>query len=62
MLYLSKKDLYERVERFRRLADKLSIKLDEYKLAELYMNHLSEASFLYDESIKLLEQKGKQQK
>ena len=45
-----------KVERFRRLADKLSIKLDEYEIAELYMNHLSEASFLYDESIELLEE------
>ena len=45
-----------KVERFRRLANKLSIKLDEYEIAELYMNHLSEASFLYDESIELLEE------
>lgn len=45
-----------KVERFRRLADKLSIKLDEYEIAELYMDYLSEASFLYDESIELLEE------
>ena len=30
-----------KVERFRRLADKLSIKLDEYEIAELYMDYLS---------------------
>ena len=44
-----------KVERFKRLSDKLNIKFDEIQFAKLYMKHLSFASFLYDDSIKLLE-------
>ncbi|SFI01741.1 MULTISPECIES: YjjG family noncanonical pyrimidine nucleotidase [unclassified Bacillus (in: firmicutes)] len=43
------------VERFKRLSNKLNTKLDEVELAQLYMKHLSNASFLYDESITLVE-------
>lgn len=48
-----------KVERFRRLSEELAIQLDEEQLAELYMKHLSEASFLYDESIEILEELSK---
>lgn len=43
------------VERFKRLLNKLNAKFDEVELAQLYMKHLSHASFLYDESIPLVE-------
>jgi len=42
-------------ERFKRLSDKLNTEFDEVKFAQLYMKHLSHASFLYDESIDLVE-------
>jgi len=42
-------------ERFKRLSDKLNTEFDEVKFAQLYMQHLSHASFLYDESIDLVE-------
>lgn len=44
-----------KVERFKRLADRLNIKFDEVEFAKSYMKHLSFASFLYDESIDLVE-------
>ena len=44
-----------KVERFKRLSDKLNIKFDETLFAKSYMKHLSHASFLYDDSIELLE-------
>ncbi|WP_143316134.1 YjjG family noncanonical pyrimidine nucleotidase [Clostridium sp. HBUAS56017] len=44
-----------KVERFKRLSDKLNIKFDEVKFAEIYMKHLSNASFLFAESMKLIE-------
>ncbi|MBD7911257.1 YjjG family noncanonical pyrimidine nucleotidase [Clostridium cibarium] len=44
-----------KVERFKRLSDKLNIKFDEVKFAETYMKHLSNASFLFAESMKLIE-------
>ncbi|MDF2613299.1 MAG: family hydrolase [Clostridia bacterium] len=44
-----------KVERFKRLSDHLNIKFNEAEFAKLYMKHLSQASFLYDESIDLIE-------
>ena len=44
-----------KIERFKRLSDKLNIKFDEALFAKSYMKHLSHASFLYDDSIELLE-------
>lgn len=44
-----------KVERFRRLSERLNTKFDEFKFAKSYINHLSNASFLYDDSIKLVE-------
>ena len=44
-----------KVERFKRLSDKLNIKFDEIEFAKSYMKHLSNASFLYDDSIDLVE-------
>lgn len=44
-----------KVERFKRLAEKLNLQFDEVKFAKSYMNHLSYASFLYSDSISLVE-------
>lgn len=44
-----------KVERFKRLAEKLNLQFDEVKFAKAYMNHLSYASFLYNDSIALVE-------
>ncbi|AKN30020.1 2-haloalkanoic acid dehalogenase [Clostridium carboxidivorans P7] len=44
-----------KVERFKRLSDKLNLKFDEVKFARSYMKHLANASFLYDDSIPLVE-------
>ncbi len=43
------------IERFKRLLSKLNIKFDEVKFAKSYVKHLSCASFLYDDSIALIE-------
>lgn len=48
-----------KVERFKRLADKLNIEFDESLFAESYMKHLSYASFLYEDSIELIESLSK---
>lgn len=42
-------------ERFRRLSDKLNIELDEVEFSRAYERHLSEASFLFDGSVELIE-------
>ncbi|MCM3736692.1 YjjG family noncanonical pyrimidine nucleotidase [Bacillus cytotoxicus] len=42
-------------ERFKRLSNQLHGKFDEAEFAQLYMKHLSNASFLYDESTDLIE-------
>jgi len=42
-------------ERFKRLLSKLNAKFDEVKFAKSYVKHLSYASFLYDDSIALIE-------
>ncbi len=45
-----------KIERFKRLSDMLKINFDENNFAILYMKHLSNASFLYDNSIDLLDE------
>ncbi|WP_160680138.1 YjjG family noncanonical pyrimidine nucleotidase [Clostridium sp. C8-1-8] len=44
-----------KVERFKRLADRLNINFDEYSFAKSYMKHLANASFVYEDSIELVE-------
>lgn len=44
-----------KVERFKRLSDNLNAGFDEVKFAKSYMKHLANASFLYDDSIDLVE-------
>lgn len=39
-----------KIERFKRLSEKLKVKFDELAFAKAYMKHLSLGSFLYDES------------
>lgn len=43
-----------RVERFKRLSEKLNVRLNEVELEKFYTKHLSNASFLYDESEELI--------
>ncbi len=44
-----------KIERFKRLSDKLNVRFDEVEFAKSYMKHLSYASFLYDNSMELIE-------
>jgi 2-haloacid dehalogenase len=44
-----------KVERFKRLSDKLNAGFDENKFAKAYIKHLAEASFLFEESLELVE-------
>ena len=44
-----------KVERFKRLSDKLNAGFDKNEFAKAYMKNLSQASFLYDDSEPLLE-------
>jgi 2-haloacid dehalogenase len=44
-----------KVERFKRLSHRLDASFDEVEFANSYMKHLSNASFLYDDSIELVE-------
>ena len=44
-----------KIERFKRLSDKLNVVFDETEFAKSYMKHLSYASYLYDDSIALVE-------
>lgn len=48
-----------KVERFRRLSNKLNFEFDEVKFAKSYMKHLSYASFLFDDSITLIQSLSK---
>lgn len=48
-----------KVERFKRLSDSLKISFDEANFAKSYMKHLADASFLYDDSIDLIESLNK---
>jgi putative hydrolase of the HAD superfamily len=44
-----------KVERFRRLSDALQIQFDVTAFADSYMNHLGNASFLYEDSVELIQ-------
>jgi len=44
-----------KVERFKRLSNTLSAEFNEVEFAKSYMKHLSNASFLFDDSIELVE-------
>lgn len=44
-----------KVERFKRLSDKLNIDFNEVEFAKSYIKHLSFASFLYNDSMSLIE-------
>jgi len=44
-----------KVERFKKLSAKLNITFDENQFAKSYMKHLSNASFIFDQSIELVE-------
>lgn len=43
------------LERFKRLSDRLDAGFDETEFAKAYIKHLANASFLYDDSIELVE-------
>ncbi|MDR5588054.1 YjjG family noncanonical pyrimidine nucleotidase [Clostridium aquiflavi] len=47
------------VERFKRLSDQLKVSFDETNFAKSYIEHLADASFLYDDSIDLIENLNK---
>lgn len=51
-----------KVERFKRLSDKLIVSFDEAKFAKSYMKNLSNASFLFDGSMELIESLNKRYK
>ncbi len=44
-----------KVERFRRLSDSLNVSFDENIFAKAYMKHLANASFLFEDSLELVE-------
>ena len=44
-----------KIERFKRLSDRLEVSFDETNFAKLYMEYLADASFLYDDSMELIE-------
>jgi len=44
-----------KVERFRRLSDSLKVQFNEQEFAKSYMKHLAQASFLYPDSMTLVE-------
>jgi putative hydrolase of the HAD superfamily len=44
-----------KVERFKRLANKLEVAFDEVEFAKVYMKHLADASFLFEDSEALVE-------
>lgn len=51
-----------KTERFKRLSDKLNISFDEINFAKSYMEHLADASFLFDDSMDLIENLNKSYK
>ncbi|MCR1950958.1 MULTISPECIES: YjjG family noncanonical pyrimidine nucleotidase [Clostridium] len=51
-----------KVERFRRLSNKLKIKFDEISFSKSYLKHLSHSSFLYGESANIIETLSKNYK
>ena len=48
-----------KVERFKLLSEQLNIDFDEYDFAKAYMKHLSRASFLFEDSIKVIDELSK---
>jgi putative hydrolase of the HAD superfamily len=51
-----------KVERFKRLSEKLDIQFDEFEFANSYMEHLANASFLFEDSISLVKSLSKDYK
>ena len=51
---ITQKDL--NIERFKRLSERLSVKFNEEEFAKSYMKHLAIASFLYDDSVAIVEE------
>lgn len=51
-----------KTERFRRLSDTLRLGLDEIELASSYIKHLANSSYLFEESLELVESLHKQYK
>ncbi|EHJ00265.1 HAD superfamily (subfamily IA) hydrolase, TIGR02254 [Clostridium sp. DL-VIII] len=51
-----------KIERFKRFSDKLNIKFDEVLFSKFYGEHLAKASFLYEDSISLVESLSKDYK
>lgn len=51
-----------KVERFRRLSEKLDIPFDAVKFSKSYMKHLANASFLYEDSYELIKELSKNYK
>lgn len=51
-----------KIERFKRLSDILGVSFDETDFAKSYIEHLADASFLYDNSIELIETLSKSYK
>jgi len=48
-----------KIERFKRLSQKLSIQFNEVEFAKLFMEYLSQASFLYEKSEELIQNLNK---
>ncbi|OOM69970.1 pyrimidine 5'-nucleotidase YjjG [Clostridium puniceum] len=51
-----------KIERFKRLSDKLKIDFDEYRFSKSYMKHLANGSFLYENSLNLVKKLHKDYK
>ncbi len=51
-----------KVERFKRFAGKLNVEFDEVVFSKFYAKHLAKASFLYEDSISLVESLSKDYK
>ena len=48
-----------KIERFKRLREKLEVNFDENKFADIYMKHLGDGSFLFDGAVELVEDLSK---
>ncbi len=51
-----------KIDRFKRLSDRLEVSFDAEEFAKAYMEHLANGSFLYEGSIELLEDLHKSHK
>lgn len=51
-----------KIERFKRLSDRLKVNFDETLFSQSYMKHLGNGSFLYDNSVDLVETLSKNHK